>query len=602
MSDSYRWPWPKIPYAKQLALVKSNHPLVHAMAADGSNHPPLAIQLSRAIRAHASPGDALGFEFFCLLPAHSEAADGVVSSNPLLIVRIRRGTPLAQDWQLATAAAEACHSVLVSSSLDDIHCLVVEGANAPYCGTASDDTTGAAPARPGSPAADTRTEDPPPVKFAVDVDMYAQACLDRRLLLSLNDQPGHGIATIANPGRAGTMGLVVLLKVTTPDAHAGIVKLLTTCRHVMGDDGSLPNSVRIDRLHEVLGQGGWSSGSAGEQPWFDFIQLGEAQFKRTLDSAQTMLDANAGEIADLNKMEAFLSSFQACQKASLEGYSSTLAKFIAHLKRLENPQKRRVGTAVLSPPLTGPGGGDDWALILSSTDLNARRGDDGDGFVLGPGEPDAGSTPKLNLFWISDFDLKTRVDLRQSFSDQMCNVAGTASWPNDFISLDTYFTQDTIRERCSTAWGTTQKEMLRYDKEDLANHLGSPDAMTVYHVGATSGARKGKLSHVMAYQLTGHKSEDMTREFCILGHQGKESFSKGGDSGSAIFGVLPPLRGAGTDGNKDERRRIGVVGLLRGGEDTCAAAFVSDVTYAIPIDRIMSQVGQQGTILNWQAI
>ncbi|KAH8777786.1 hypothetical protein F5883DRAFT_544052 [Diaporthe sp. PMI_573] len=492
--------------------------------------------------------------------------------------------------------------------------------------------TGTPLIRPGSPAAGPR-DAASHVNFPVDVDMYDQPCLPRRLLLGLTGQPGHSIATVANPYRAGTLGLVVLLDVamgninssmitnkpptsgggstssstSSPvDPPAVIAKLLLTCRHVVDANGPPSPSTDINRLREVLG--GRSSGSAREQTLpIDFIQLGEKQFDCTLESAQTLLKANARKLETLGAKDN-LSRSQRSHRDRLERDSSTLAGFIAHLEKLKDPQSRYIGTAVLSPPLTGHDGGNDWALILSgiySIDPTTQCGDNRDDFVFGPGGPGAGSIPKLNLFWVYELDRITREDLEQSFPSQMCNVAGTTSWPDSnlhFISLDTYFTQDTVRMRCRTALKTTQQDVLRYDKEDLAQHLGSKDAMTVYHVGATTGARRGKLSHVKAHRFTGPDTEDVTVEYCILGHQGKDHFSSEGDSGSAIFGILPPSPGAGTDGNKDEGKRIGVVGLLRGGEDLRATTFVSDVTYAIPIDRVMNHVGQQGRILNWRAI
>ena len=172
------------------------------------------------------------------------------------------------------------------------------------------------------------------------------------------------------------------------------------------------------------------------------------------------------------------------------------------------------------------------------------------------------------------------------------------------MKLNTYFTQDTIDQHCCSAITTNQQSVTHFTRDELLKHLGSPDSMDVYHVGAARTGQ-GKLSHIKSHTFTGPASQDMAYEYCILGHNDKP-FSNKGDSGSAIFGILPPLPpassspAAGADTDKD--RQVGVLGLLRAGRELRWWHITSDVTYAIPIETVMEKVGERGRVLNWAPV
>lgn len=79
-----------------------------------------------------------------------------------------------------------------------------------------------------------------------------------------------------------------------------------------------------------------------------------------------------------------------------------------------------------------------------------------------------------------------------------------------------------------------------------------------------------------------------------------------GDSGPAIFGIMPPLcpanpsSAAGADTDKDTK--AGVIGLLRRGSALRGPRINSGVTYAIPIETVMEKIGQRSKVLSWISV
>ncbi|KAI3390457.1 hypothetical protein diail_9638, partial [Diaporthe ilicicola] len=611
---SLAYPWPKVKFAKQLSIVPRNHPVVGLMAAvDKGNtstnvtyrrryhHSPLAKQLCQAIIAHTLPAERIGFDYFCLLPPGHHPDH--LACHPLLLVRIKPDSPLTRDWHRASTAAQACRRVLESFNLNDIHCLLVESADALRGGGgggSADET-------------DSNANAPNSVYYHLGENDYDEVWLPQRQMLSLTGQPGSPIAPVAQPDTSGTVALTILLEVdiqpqggkvdtennsspiTPPTA---IATLLLTCRHVVDDSDKTSSSRDIDRLVDVIRCSfsfGPNSGSDSASEAINVIQLSQRQFDSLLESARTKKDENCEDLKAFqdNKDEVRLADNERSRRDKLEHDCIALENFIAHLEKLKHPQSRCIGTVVLSPPLTGPNADGDWALILSCVCSSDPAGCD-DVVHLSYANTNSGTEP--NLFWIKELDGSVRSRLRQSVPQSIRTITGTAHSrlsSRDFVELKTYFTQDTIDQHCYSAIDTDHQRFSRYTPKELSTHLGSPDSMDVYHVGA-EGARHGKFSHVKSYTFTGSNAQDMAYDYCILGHNNKP-FSQDGDSGAAIFGILPPPSSADfstiAEADIDKDTQVGVLGLIRAGTNLRGRHIISDVTYAIPIETVMEKPG-----------
>lgn len=79
-----------------------------------------------------------------------------------------------------------------------------------------------------------------------------------------------------------------------------------------------------------------------------------------------------------------------------------------------------------------------------------------------------------------------------------------------------------------------------------------------------------------------------------------------GDSGSAIFGIMPPLSHANsssaTGADTDKDTKAGVIGLLRSGGALRGPHINSGVTYAIPIEIVMEKIGECSKVLSWVSV
>lgn len=627
-------PWPQVEFAKQLLLVASNHPVVGLMATVETScdtntdvterhchprHCPLPSQLCQTIIAYTLPDERIGFEFFCLLPSSSHYLEQP-DCHPLLLVRIRPNSPLTRDWHRGTTAAQACHHVLKSFGLDDIHCLIVEGADSSYDGGHGDrngDKVGSA--ETAKPAVDLRHI---PVSYHIREQDYYEPWLRKREMLSLNSRPGSAISSTTRPGVFGTLGFTILLEVdiqpkgvTGPTQNNSsthrIAKLFLTCRHVVDDSDNTSSSKDIDRLADVTTHGfDFASFSAQDSlvdGTIDPIQLDQDRYESLLESARTKKrnDFQALRAFQDGEDKTDLTEVERSYRDRLMRGCSALDGFISHLERFEDPQSRRIGTVVLSPPLTGPTAENDWALVLSCVSGSNLAGCNSG--VSDPSYESINDEIDPNLFWIDELS-PGAYDLFKIRNDQaLCTVTGdsrTRRLPRDFMKLEAYFTEDTIDRHCRTAIETSLQDAAKFTKEQWAKHLGSPDSMDVYQVGAT-GSGEGKLSHVKAVTFKGSTAQAGPYEYCILGHKNKP-FSKQGDSGSAIFGILPPLDPTDSsptvNADKGKDAQVGVLGLVRAGGELRARHITSDVTYAIPIDTVMRKIKKRGRVLNWTPV
>ncbi|KAG8165346.1 hypothetical protein KVR01_005621 [Diaporthe batatas] len=513
--------------------------------------------------------------------------------------------------------------VLKSFGLDDIHCLIVEGADSSYCcghGDRNGDEVGSADT--AEPADDPRHI---PVSYHIREEDYYEPWLHKREMLSLNSRPGSAISSTTGPSVSGTLGFTILLEVDIqPEGVTGttqnnssthrIAKLFLTCRHVVDDSDSTSSSKYIDRLADVTRHGfDFTSLSAQDSlvdGTIDAIQLDQDQYESLLESARSekkKIDFQVLKVYQDGRNVADLTDVQRRYRDRLMCSCSALNGFISHLERFRDPQSRRIGTVVLSPPLTGPTAENDWALILSRVSGPNLAGCSSG--VSDPSYKSINDEIDPNLFWIDELSPRACDRFRNRNEQAVCTVTGdsrTGWFPPDFMKLKAYFREETIDRHCCTAINTIHGDVPDFTEEQLARHLGSPDSMDVYQVGATSSG-EGKLSHVKSVTFKLSNGQAGPYEYCILGHSDKP-FSKQGDSGSAIFGILPPLDPtdssptANADTEKDAQ--VGILGLVRGGGKLQLRGryITSDVTYAIPIGTIMEEVEKRGRVLNWTSV
>jgi hypothetical protein len=401
------------------------------------------------------------------------------------------------------------------------------------------------------------------------------------MLLRISDNIGMPIASVTNPDRYGTGGLYIRLSATDAGSRASArsqepTTYLLTNRHVIcGDtetqDIGVPSS----------GDSGVNDGSkeAGTLQ-IDMIQLSPHGFSEISSQIDEQISSTMEFIDDLDNHEG--------------GDYRVAANTLGRLQEIQRccsahkePSDRRIGTVEFSPRIGKHATGyrRDWALVRC-----ANQG--------------------INVSCMYGLNHADQMQLVQKLRPGFAvSVEGRPMSPGfrarfDFIKLEGFFTRNTIKQYHTVH--TNPKKHGNYvrgtlvasDSEtDVAEH--KKQKLVVYKYGAVTDSTCGMLNCISSRQ-----AEDGTGgtyfKYCIIGfHDQKLSaFSEKGDSGSAIFGLLPvPLSPSSPGASKVAKRggksganhtyTPGIIGLLWGG---IGRGPVQDVTYATPIEDVLDNI------------
>lgn len=409
----------------------------------------------------------------------------------------------------------------------------------------------------------------------------------------MSNKIGQPISPCNTPTESGTIGLFVRLGTGTGTGSgdqrstgAQEQTYLLTNRHVVCSDDMIEDIGHPDPLGEDHG-GGSRNKKAAAPASINIMQLGTdkyeevmATLKRELNRKQKYTEAMRPLYQDYRDDTAGLPKPSITYTRTLQELQC-LKQFKDYCDALGSPAARRVGPVAFSPALGIQGGyRRDWALISS-----AYQG--------------ANSSCIFHLHGEDRDELRDRV--RLEFSVTVEGHAGQ-DMLRDFISLNAVCSRETIKRHFTVPLLTDG--LIKADASNKTT--AGDDEFLVYKYGPETGSTCGALNCISSRQH--EKLGGIITDYCVISH--KNPFSAKGDSGSAVFGVLPlsaadssdgsdgvPQRHGKDDASPDSKVRAAkhnytpvVIGIMWGVNDDQWKRSDHDVTYVIPIETILDDI------------
>lgn len=403
----------------------------------------------------------------------------------------------------------------------------------------------------------------------------------------MTNKMGQPIASLTNPDTCGTAGFFVCLSGPDPDcSSAGAETFLLTNRHVVCEDDN-----EMDIMHPL------SSASPPSEP-IRVVQPG----RRRLDDLMVDLDIEISQRIDfISDVESDSDNppdendlLYAQYKRELPSLEALREHCLAH----ESLESQVIGTVAYSPALgVNNDFHNDWALIRCGSDFGA------------------GTDAYNNSSCISGITNIVRRDLMGQVDPQFAvNVNGECKRRRaelEFITLNTVFNRSTVEHHYAIPEVNGVDAVIAQleDEDEGKGDQGMDGKFLVYKYGAKTGSTHGILNCIMSFQWDG--CSVFRKDYCIVGPHTR--FSQPGDSGSAVFGLLPlsppnpaanGREGAERGGyghsspqaavEEDTKPRAhctpGIIGLAWGGVRTRQSKGDHDLTFATPFDVILADI------------
>jgi hypothetical protein len=429
------------------------------------------------------------------------------------------------------------------------------------------------------------------VPFKLRDNTWTITYLDRKLVLRMSDKIGQPISPCDNPTKSGSIGLFVRLGTGSGSGSQRSTgtqeqTYLLTNRHVVCSDDMTEDIGYPDPPGED--HGGRSHNKKAAAPAsINIMQLGTDKYEEVMDTLKEELNLKQEYIDTTPLYQNYGDDTAGFPKPSTT-YTRTLdelqclRQFKHHCDALRSPAARRVGPVAFSPALGIRGGyRRDWALVSS-----AYQG--------------ANSSCIFHLRARDRNELRDRV--RLEFSVTAEGHAGQ-NMLRDFISLNAVCSRETIERHFTVP--------LLSDGPIKANASNKTtvgdDKFLVYKYGPETGSTCGALNCISSrhHEMSG----GIITDYCVISSE--NPFSVKGDSGSAVFGVLPvsaadlsdgsggvPQRRGEDDAGPDAKAKAAkhdctpvVIGIMWGGNDDDWKRHPhDDITYVTPIETILDDI------------
>lgn len=408
----------------------------------------------------------------------------------------------------------------------------------------------------------------------------------------MTNKIGQPIAPLANPNKYGTGGLFVCLSGPDQDCpSAGTETFLLTNRHVVCEGDN-----QMDIMHP--------SSSASASPLAEPIRVIQPGPRRLSD---LMVDLEI-EIAQRTE---FITDAENDYEDALEEDDPPNLLYAQYMRELPilkslmehclshgNPESQVIGTVAYSPALgVRHAFRKDWALIRCAPDSGTGTG------------------PYNNSSCISGITNVVRDNLMSQIDPRFAVTVDGECKPRrsklEFITLNTVFNRSTVEYHYAIpeASGVDAIAAEHEDEDEGKGDQGKDGSFLVYKYGASSESTHGILNSIMSVQWDG--CSVFHKDYCIVGPRTR--FARRGDSGCAVFGLLPvsPPSSA-ADAKEGVKCRVGkqsstqaavkegtkprghytpgIIGLTWGGLGTPYPKLHHDVTYASPFDAILADI------------
>lgn len=406
--------------------------------------------------------------------------------------------------------------------------------------------------------------------------------LERKLVLRLTNKIGQPISTFDNPTSFGSTGLFICLGRSPSSGSQPEQPYLLTCRHVVCPDGVTddighPSQAQAQATINVM-----QPGAVEFRGVMDELERAISQKQKYINEKRLIYNNNGDNMAGCPQPSARYT------KTQLE--LSGLKEFHRYCQAQGSPNARQVGPVAFSP-------------ALGIRNLHRR-----DWALVGASYEGANSSCTFDLS-SKDKDMlleRVRPGFLTTFEGHTDDEVAAA----DFIKLDGTYDLETIEQGGYTfprlSNGAVKAAAEGSDDEEAAEDR----RFLVYKYGATTGSTCGALNCISSRHI--NKLHGTCTNYCIVGSG--RVFSAKGDSGSAIFGLLPTAapgppggsspnvvlrrQGEGEDGGGPQHvaAAVGhgctpaVVGIVWGGLDSPWSVPHDDVTYAIPIKHVLDDI------------
>lgn len=422
---------------------------------------------------------------------------------------------------------------------------------------------------------------------------------------------GQPITTLDNLDGYGTGGFFVRLSGPDPDfPSAGAETFLLTNRHVVCDGDN-----NVDIMHPLSSgsQSGSQSGSPSGSP--SGSQSGSAlplaEPIRVIKPGPSCLrDLMIDLEIEITQRTEFITDAENDSEDALEENDPPNLLYAQYHRELpilkslmeyclahDSPESQVIGTVAYSPALgVRHEFHNDWALIRCGPELGAGTGAYNNSSCISG----INNTVKC-------YSLMSQVDPRFAV-----NVEGDCKRRRaelEFITLNTVFDRSTVEHHYAIPEVSDVAAVIaKYEDEDKYKEgHGKDGKFLVYKYGANSASTYGILNSILSVQWNGCNVPE--KDYCIVGpHAG---FSQPGDSGSAIFGLLPisPPSSA-ADGNEGAKCggstqsstavkegtkprgncTPGIIGIVWSGLGMPDSAPLHGVTFATPFDVVLADI------------
>ncbi|KAL1845637.1 hypothetical protein Daus18300_014477 [Diaporthe australafricana] len=524
-----------------------------------------------------------GYDVLSLGPASLyHDGDGSQPRLPIrLIIKVKRDSSLGRDWATCTRLARTCYKALQDlGGISDVHCLVVE-----------------------ADLVLTQSNDPVPapsfVPFKLDSGAWMSTALSRQSLLCMTNKIGQPIATLSNPTKQGTSGYFIRLSGPGSGySSAGAQTFLLTSRHVVCDD---------DNTNDITYPLPSSSDRSPMKP-IHVIQPGPRHLEALQDELKSEITKRNKFIAAVKARSDTMPDENDTANLLFARYKQelpTLESLSEHCLKHRTDDSQKIGTVAYSRSI---GVRDehriDWALISCGPDASTGTG------------------AYNNSCCISDIIHNVRDKVMEqvdpAFAVTVDGCANGLGSELEFITLNTCFSRSTVERYHAIPNVNSVPAAAAVEHED---GQGEDGKFLVYKYGATTGSTYGVLNSILSRHLDGRGM--LHKDYCIVGP--RKEFSRSGDSGSVVFGLLPiltpllmpspnsvrtpsPTINGSEGGNRSNKGHgssqaaeeeatkpkiyctPGIIGVVWGGNGPPLSGSYQDVTFATPFDIVLEDI------------